>query len=100
MATRSGYTGEGGSSIMSMVFVHGSVESSEALQHVHDMEGELPEQIIDPKSCGMDTSSVHRCLSMLILASHPICSTSPDRRQTLGRVLDLDYYGIDITSSP
>ncbi|KAI5006858.1 hypothetical protein ZWY2020_042070 [Hordeum vulgare] len=40
--------------------VHGSVESSEALQHVHDIEGELPEQIIDPKFCGMDTSSVHR----------------------------------------
>ncbi|KAF7086481.1 hypothetical protein CFC21_089768 [Triticum aestivum] len=51
MAPRSGYTGDGGSSITSMDLSHGSVESSESLQ----------EEILDPEFFGVDTSSPHRC---------------------------------------
>ena len=59
MAPRSGYTGDGGSSITSMDLSHGSVESSESLQPVDATADVPPEEIIDPEFFGIDTSSPH-----------------------------------------
>uniref|UniRef100_A0A8R7TKR3 Zinc finger GRF-type domain-containing protein n=1 Tax=Triticum urartu TaxID=4572 RepID=A0A8R7TKR3_TRIUA len=61
MAPRNGYTGEGGSSVISRDLSHGSVESGESLQPVQPTADVPPEEIPDPEFLGIDTSSPHRC---------------------------------------
>lgn len=47
---------------MSLDFGELTAESSEAAQDLPPMEDELPEEIMYPEYCGIDTASVHRCL--------------------------------------
>ncbi|KAI4985402.1 hypothetical protein ZWY2020_018032 [Hordeum vulgare] len=80
-ASLSCYTGEGGSSIMGLDLADESIESAQSLQ----LGGaDIPNEIMDPDFCGIDTSSDHRCHHGLNPARKVAYASAATGRRFLG----------------